>query len=150
MENLSEEDSWNLFCVYAFPAHGENRVPSHLEEVGRKIVKQCGNLPLAIKTTASSLANTTDLRKWESKRRQLERAVIPIGNHDPIDPEILVYLWRGEGFVPAGAGDEQWDTAWDWLDQLDQLCLLQLCEDQAYERLNRYCKIHDLLHDLAI
>ncbi|GLJ14392.1 hypothetical protein SUGI_0232490 [Cryptomeria japonica] len=161
MENLSDEDSWKLFCVYAFLGHGENRVPSHLEEVGRKIVKQCGNLPLAIKTTAASLASTTDLRKWESKRRQLERAVIPIGDHDPvmdilklsydslpphlkpcfaylsffpedeeIDPEYLVYLWIAEGFVPTGAGDEQWDTAWDWLDQLAQLCLLQLCEDR--------------------
>ncbi|XP_059073256.1 disease resistance RPP13-like protein 4 [Cryptomeria japonica] len=187
MENLSDEDSWKLFCVYAFLGHGENRVPSHLEEVGRKIVKQCGNLPLAIKTTAASLASTTDLRKWESKRRQLERAVIPIGDHDPvmdilklsydslpphlkpcfaylsffpedeeIDPEYLVYLWIAEGFVPTGAGDEQWDTAWDWLDQLAQLCLLQLCEDRkgaaddSYEWLNKYCKVHDLLHDLAI
>ncbi|GLJ14367.1 hypothetical protein SUGI_0232140 [Cryptomeria japonica] len=185
MENLSDEDSWKLFCVHAFPGHEEYRAPTHLEEVGREIVKQCGNLPLAIKTTAASLAKASQLRKWESKRRQLERAVIPIGEHDPvmdilklsydslplhlkpcfaylsffpedaeIDPEYLVYIWIGEGFVPAG--EEQWDTALDWLDQLDQLCLLQLWEDrhrhhlQEYGRLKKYCKIHDLLHDLAI
>ncbi|GLJ14374.1 hypothetical protein SUGI_0232250 [Cryptomeria japonica] len=185
MENLSDEGSWKLFCVHAFPGHEEYRAPTHLEEVGREIVKQCGNLPLAIKTTAAPLANATDYRKWESKRRQLERAVIPIGEHDPvmdilklsydslpehikpcfaflsffpedaeIDPEYLVYLWIGEGFVPAG--EEQWDTALDWLDQLDQLCLLQLWEDrhrhlaEEYGRLKKYCKIHDLLHDLVI
>lgn len=187
MKLLSDEDSWKLFCVYAFPASEGNRAPLHMEEEGRQVVRQCGNLPLAIKTTAASLASTTHLSKWESKRRQLERAVIPFGEHDSvmdilklsyeslpahlkacfayfsffpedakIDCEYLINLWIGEGFIPAGAGEEQWDMAWDWLDQLAQLCLLQLWEDHVFYELSlkynltKYCKIHDLLHDLAM
>ncbi|XP_059074189.1 disease resistance RPP13-like protein 4 isoform X1 [Cryptomeria japonica] len=188
MKILSDEDSWKLFCFYAFPDCEENSAPPDLEEVGREIVKQCGNLPLAIKTTAASLVNTARLSKWESKRDQLKKPAVPFGGHDPvmdilklsydslpqhlkpcfaylsffpedeeIDPEYLVYLWIGEGFIPTGEG--QCDTAWDWLDQLVQLCLLQLSEGLEFskftsigynKRLTKHCKIHDLLHDLAI
>ncbi|GLJ52511.1 hypothetical protein SUGI_1117660 [Cryptomeria japonica] len=179
MKNLSDEDSWRLFCVYAFPNCVENRAPLLMEEEGRKIVKQCGNLPLAIKTIAASLANTRLLSKWVLKRRQLERVVTTSGGHDPvmeilklsydalpaylkacfaylsffpedeeIDSEYLINLWIAEGFIPAG--EDQWDLGWDWLDQLDQLCLIQVCERGDGSYLTKYCKIHDLLHDLAI
>ncbi|GLJ52631.1 hypothetical protein SUGI_1120180 [Cryptomeria japonica] len=185
MKNLSDEDSWRLFCIYAFPRSVGNRAPPHLEEEGQKIVKQCGNLPLAIKTIAASLANTTLLSKWKLKRRQLERVAIPIGDLDPvmeilklsydslpaylkpcftylsffpedeeIIPEYLINLWIGEGLVPGGEDQldmDQWDLAWDWFDQLAQLCLLQICEEYYHDTMiTRYCKIHDLLHDLAI
>ncbi|GLJ37245.1 hypothetical protein SUGI_0755440 [Cryptomeria japonica] len=185
MEFLSDEESWRLFCAYAFPECEGNRAPPHVKEEGRKIVKQCGNLPLAIKTIAASLSNTRVLSKWALKRHELERVVAPSGEINPVmkilklsydslpahlkpcfaylsffpeDAEIkaeyLIYLWLGEGIVPAG--EEQWDVAWDWLDQLAQLCLLQVYEDfEAFSfidrhNLNKYCKIHDLLHDLAI
>ncbi|GLJ52673.1 hypothetical protein SUGI_1121070 [Cryptomeria japonica] len=177
MQNLSDEESWMLFCIYAFPNSAGNRAPQHMEEEGRKIVKQCGNLPLAIKTIAASLANTT-LTNWEWKRSQLERVVTPTGEHDPVmeilklsydslpphlqpcfaylsffpeDEEIeagyLINLWIAEGFIPAG--EEQWEMAWHWLDQLAQLCMLQVYEAD-YDILIKHCKIHDLLHDLAI
>ncbi|GLJ14391.1 hypothetical protein SUGI_0232480 [Cryptomeria japonica] len=133
---------------------------------------------------AASLASNTDLRKWETNCRQLEKAVILIDEHAPvmdilklsydslpahlkacfayfsvfaedenINCEYLVNLWIGEGFIPAG--EQQWDMAWDWLDQLAQLCLLQLWENKEYNlndepRLIKYCNIHDLSHDLSI
>ncbi|XP_057855862.2 putative disease resistance protein RGA3 [Cryptomeria japonica] len=179
MKNLSDEDSWTLFCVYAFPDGVGSRVLKDMEKEGRKIVKQCGNLPLSIKTIAASLANTTLLSKWELKRRQLERVVTPIGDPDPImeilklsydslfahlkpcfaclsffseDEEIfanyLINLWIGEGFIP-GAGEDQWDMGWDWLDQLAQLCLVQVYEGHGRFYSKKYCKVHDLLYDLA-
>lgn len=180
MQHMSDEDSWRLFCVYAF----EENIEPHqqLKELGRQIVKQCGSLPLAIKTIAASLANTTDLEKWELKLRQLEQVIISIGDNDPImdilklsydclparlkacfaylsffpedeeiDPEYLINLWIGEGFIPAG--DDQLDVAWDCVHQLANLCLLQLWEDSDNhydDKLTKHCKIHDLLLDLAI
>ncbi|GLJ52670.1 hypothetical protein SUGI_1121000 [Cryptomeria japonica] len=177
MQNLSDEDSWMLFCIYAFPNSGGNRAPQHMKDEGRKIGKQCGNLPLAIKTIAASLANTT-LKNWEWKRSQLERVDTPTGEHDPvmeilklsydslpphlkpcfaylsffpedekIEAEYLINLWIAEGFISAG--EEQWDLAWHWLDQLNKLCMLQVYEKDDDISI-KYCKIHDLLHDLAI
>ncbi|GLJ21399.1 hypothetical protein SUGI_0393980 [Cryptomeria japonica] len=176
MQYLSDEESWRLFCVYAF--EGKREPEQHLmEEVGRKIVKQCGNLPLAIKTIAASLAKTRMPRDWDSKLQQLQ-GVQGIANVDPIIPilrlsydslpailkacfaylsffpedeqincEYLVNLWIGEGFIPAGEG--QWDAAWNCLYQLANLCLLQLWEE-VNPTLTKYCRIHDLLLDLAI
>ncbi|XP_057841845.1 disease resistance protein RPH8A-like [Cryptomeria japonica] len=177
MQNLSDEESWRLFCIYAFPDKVGNREPQHMEEEGQKIVDQFGNLPLAIKTIAASLARTT-LKNWGLKCSQLERVVNPIGEHDPfmeimklsydslpahlkscfaylsffpedeeIKAEYLMNLWIAEGFIPAG--EEQWEMAWHWLDQLAQLCMLQVYEAD-YSVLTKRCKIHDLLHDLAI
>ncbi|GLJ21068.1 hypothetical protein SUGI_0384970 [Cryptomeria japonica] len=63
---LSEIESWSLFCFYAFKG---NEAPNHqLEEVGRDILKQCGNLPLGIKMVVASLPKTTMPSDWESER----------------------------------------------------------------------------------
>ncbi|GLJ30504.1 hypothetical protein SUGI_0603710 [Cryptomeria japonica] len=187
MKLMSDEESWRLFCVYAFGGFEENIEPQQqlLKEVGRKIVKQCGNLPLAVKTIAASLANKI-LDKWELKLRQLEQVIISVGDNDDnimgilklsydslparlkacfaylslfpedeqIDPEYLVNLWIGEGFIPAG--ENQLDVAWDSLHQLVNLCLLEMSEDSdlnflySHYDLTKHCKIHDLLLDLAI
>ncbi|XP_059070350.1 probable disease resistance protein At1g58390 [Cryptomeria japonica] len=154
MQNLSDEDSWMLFCIYAFPNSAGNRAPQHMEEEGRKIGKQCGNLPLAIKTIAASLANTK-LKNWEWKRiMTLPPHLKPcfaylsfFPEDEKIEAEYLINLWIAEGFIPAG--EEQWDLAWHWLDQLDKLCMLQVYEKDD-DIFIKYCKIHDLLHDLAI
>ncbi|GLJ21223.1 hypothetical protein SUGI_0388970 [Cryptomeria japonica] len=82
MHHLSDEDSWKLFCVYAFEGSESQQ---HLEKVGRKIVKQCGNLPLAIKTVAASLAKKTMPKDWESKLHELE-GVVATDFHDRIMP----------------------------------------------------------------
>ncbi|GLJ21026.1 hypothetical protein SUGI_0384190 [Cryptomeria japonica] len=178
MQNLSEKESRSLFCFYAFKG---NKGPNHqLKEVGREILKQCGNLPLAIKIVAASLPKTTMPRDWEPKLHRLKEAVI--ADDDQIMPililsyfllparlkacfsylsffhkvqqinfEYLVYLWIGEGFIPAG--ESQWDEAWDCINKLANLCLLQLWEqyeDRPGCKLINYCRTHDLLHDLAI
>ncbi|GLJ21022.1 hypothetical protein SUGI_0384140 [Cryptomeria japonica] len=178
MEFLSEKESWSLFCFYAFKG---NEAPNHqLEEVGHGILKQCGNLPLAIKMVAASLPKTTLPREWESKLHRLKEVVVADDDQimpilrlsyfslparlkacfaylsffpkvEQINCEYLVYLWIGEGFIPAGEG--QWDAAWDCINQLTNLCLLQhweQYEDGPGCKLINYCRTHDLLHDLAI
>ncbi|XP_057841111.2 disease resistance protein RPP8 [Cryptomeria japonica] len=168
MGSLTDGESWKLFCVYAFPESEENRAPEPLEEVALKIVKECGNLPLAIKTTAASLANTS-LPEWQSKLSKLKKVSTPsdpvmdilklsydalpahlkacfaylsfFPEDEEIECEYPIYLWMGEGFVPAG------DNPWDCLYQLANLCLLEVWEDKW---LTKYCKIHDLLLDLTI
>ncbi|GLJ53257.1 hypothetical protein SUGI_1134990 [Cryptomeria japonica] len=83
MEYLTDEESWSLFCAHSFPGSEGNRVsvPEHLEEVAHNIMKECGNLPLAIKTTAASLANITLPGEWRAKLNKLEKVSTP---SDPV------------------------------------------------------------------
>ncbi|GLJ13077.1 hypothetical protein SUGI_0204730 [Cryptomeria japonica] len=178
MECLSEEDSWKLFCIYGFPEYEGNRAPEHLVDVAHNIVKECGNLPLAIKTTAASLAGFTLQREWNSKLSQLKevstlnkpmevlklsydclpahlRACFAYLSFFPederIECEYLVNLWIGEGFVPDG--EDQWDIGWSYLHELANLCLVELVEEweSGYGiEVKKYCIVHDLFHDLAM
>ncbi|GLJ52248.1 hypothetical protein SUGI_1111490 [Cryptomeria japonica] len=169
MESLTEEDSWKLFCAYAFPQSDGNGAPEYLKEVAMNIVKECGKLPLAIKTTAASLANTTRPGEWQSKFDKLKKVSNPndpvmdilrlsydslpahlkacfaylsfFPEDEQIECEYLIYLWLGEGFIPEK------ENPWDCLDQLANLCLVEVWENIS---LTKYCKIHDLLLDLAI
>ncbi|GLJ52551.1 hypothetical protein SUGI_1118310 [Cryptomeria japonica] len=170
MEYLTDEESWRLFYAYAFPGCEVNKAPEYLEEVALNIVKECGKLPLAVKTTAASLTNTALPRDWHSKFSKLKKVgtsnypvmdILRFSDNSlpahlkacfaylsffPGDEELecayLINLWMGEGFIPAG------ENPWDCLDQLANLCLVEVWEDEW--RLKKYCKIHDLLLDLAI
>ncbi|GLJ31421.1 hypothetical protein SUGI_0630460 [Cryptomeria japonica] len=169
MESLRDEESWKLFCVYAFPESEENKAPEPLKEVALNIVKECANLPLAIKTIAASLANTTVPGEWQSKLSKLKKVSDPSNpvmdilklsydslpahlkacfaylsffpEDEKIECEYLTYIWMAEGFIPAG------ENPWDCLYQLANLCLIEVWED---ELVRKWCKIHDLLLDLAI
>ncbi|GLJ21020.1 hypothetical protein SUGI_0384120 [Cryptomeria japonica] len=93
MQCLSKQESWSLFCFYAFKG---NKVPNHqLEEVGRDILKQCGNLPLAIKMVAASLPKTTMPRDWEPKLHRLKEVVVTD------DDQIMPFLRLGYFSLPA-------------------------------------------------
>ncbi|GLJ19199.1 hypothetical protein SUGI_0344910 [Cryptomeria japonica] len=173
MELLSEDESWQLFCAHAFRG---NLPPDHLEVVASEIVKQCGRLPLALKITGASLSVTTEISQWKSKLQQLIEVVnldtdpvirilrlsydsllaalkpcfsyLSLFPEDEIiDCEYLINLWTAEGFIPPG--EDQLDVAWGYLYQLANLCLLEVWEDLNKD-LIKYCKIHDLLLDLAI
>ncbi|GLJ07894.1 hypothetical protein SUGI_0076260 [Cryptomeria japonica] len=75
MQQLSKEDSWKLFCLFAFRDREENRPPKDLESLTHQIVEKCGSLPLAIKTVAASMTNFVSLWDWESKLKQLKDAI---------------------------------------------------------------------------
>ncbi|GLJ20149.1 hypothetical protein SUGI_0365780 [Cryptomeria japonica] len=61
MQRLSEEDSWNLFCLFAFSDCEGNRSPEHLERLAHQIAEKCGRLSLAVKTVAASMLSSSDL-----------------------------------------------------------------------------------------
>ncbi|GLJ52907.1 hypothetical protein SUGI_1127070 [Cryptomeria japonica] len=186
MERLSEEDSWKLFCIYGFPEDEGNRAPEHLLDVARNIAKECGNLPLAIKTTAASLAGCRSRREWDSKLSQLKEVstlnkpleVLKLSydclpahlkacfaylsffpEDEKIDCEYLVNLWIAEGFIPDGK--DQWDIGWKCLNEIANLCLVEIVEEewegsdhdsdiQVELEVKKYCRVHDLFLDLAV
>ncbi|XP_027158078.1 putative disease resistance RPP13-like protein 1 [Coffea eugenioides] len=64
LDLIAEEDCWSLFEKHAF----ENKDGDHgpeLEDIGKKIVKKCARLPLAVKTVAGLLRSKTTAEEWE-------------------------------------------------------------------------------------
>ncbi|KAK3415406.1 hypothetical protein EUGRSUZ_H01029 [Eucalyptus grandis] len=65
LQKLQDKECWDLFAKHAFDEHNfEAR--TRLEEIGRRIVKRCDGLPLALKTIGSLLRGESDIRKWEN------------------------------------------------------------------------------------
>ncbi|XP_020990945.2 putative disease resistance protein RGA1 [Arachis duranensis] len=62
LNELSEESCWLLFAANAcFPESNGNPT---LEAVGRKIVKRCKGLPLAVETLGRLLRGKDDVKEW--------------------------------------------------------------------------------------
>jgi len=62
---LPEEDCWSLFAKYAFH-DGSSNAHGELEVIGRKIIKKCAGLPLAIKTIGALLRSKPDVDEWDN------------------------------------------------------------------------------------
>ncbi|KAJ7969097.1 Disease resistance protein [Quillaja saponaria] len=65
LKQLSEEDCWMLFTAHAFNKGDPFANPS-LNAIGKKIVKKCKGLPLALKTLGSLLRTRLFPREWEN------------------------------------------------------------------------------------
>ncbi|XP_014489569.1 putative disease resistance RPP13-like protein 1 [Vigna radiata var. radiata] len=61
---LPEDDSWELFAKYAF--RDGIQLNPECREIGKKIVKKCTGLPLALKTIGSLLYNKSSVPEWET------------------------------------------------------------------------------------
>ncbi|KAF8394055.1 hypothetical protein HHK36_020257 [Tetracentron sinense] len=65
---LTDEESWVLLCKKAFPrdvvARGDF-LDADMERLGRKMVKKCGGLPLAVVVLGGLLATKKSLYEWE-------------------------------------------------------------------------------------
>ncbi|GKV42022.1 hypothetical protein SLEP1_g49480 [Rubroshorea leprosula] len=65
VEQLSEEESWLLFCQIAFLGRS-NEDRENLREIGRKIARKCKGLPLALKTVGGLMLLRKTIKEWQS------------------------------------------------------------------------------------
>ncbi|XP_030942857.1 putative late blight resistance protein homolog R1B-12 [Quercus lobata] len=172
---LNEDESWELFSKKVF---WEDTCPPKLETLGRKLVKSCHGLPLAIVVLGGLLAiKEKTVRIWSKyinhinlyltedgssciailalSYNDLPRRLKPCFLYFGIYPENfeipvrqLIRLWIAEGFIPQIRDRNVEDVAEDYLEELIDRSLIQV----ATKRLDggvKTCRIHDLLRDLC-
>lgn len=182
LEILDEDKSWSLFKKMAF---GQEQEPADCKtmEIGKKIVKKCGGIPLAIRAIGGMLHFKNPETEWSpfvqkelleiSQTGNLDNMVLqtlrlsydhlpsylkhclaycslfPKGHR--INVEMLIHLWMAQGFIKS------LDPSQD-LEDIGRECFMELlwrCFFQEVEREDvlgniKTCKMHDLMHDLAI
>jgi len=64
---LSNENCWSLLSIHALDSdESHHSTNTTLEEIGRKIAKKCGGLPIAAKTIGGLLRSKVDITEWTS------------------------------------------------------------------------------------
>ncbi|KAH9292896.1 hypothetical protein KI387_041918 [Taxus chinensis] len=72
VERLREDESWRLFCFHAFP-HSDGVLPTSIDsETVRRVCRECGGLPLALKVIGQAMAGVTHSNEWEFALKSLQ------------------------------------------------------------------------------
>ncbi|XP_038977919.1 probable disease resistance RPP8-like protein 2 [Phoenix dactylifera] len=164
---LDDTESWNLFRRKAFPPKQD--VPTDLEALAQKLAKKCGGLPLALVVLGALLSKEDrSYHEW-SRVAQTCHQILGLSYNDlpsrlkpcflyiaafPADSIIsvskLVRLWVAEGFMLQEKRQTMEDTAWDWLDELVQRCMIQVVRRSKARGRVSHIRIHDLLRDFGL
>ncbi|XP_062174614.1 putative disease resistance RPP13-like protein 1 [Alnus glutinosa] len=170
---LPEEDCWSLFAKHAFH-DGNSNAHGKLEVIGRKIIKKCGALPLAVKTIGALLRSKPDVDEWDKILRSelWDLSIDEIGNilpalrlsykylpshlkrcfaYSSIFPkdyafkkDQLIMLWMAKGFLQQPKNKTMEEVGNEHFLALESRSLFQKSSD------NKSCFImHDLVSDLA-
>ncbi|KAL5737090.1 hypothetical protein ACOSQ2_031888 [Xanthoceras sorbifolium] len=176
LSGLTEDDCWSLFKERAFRHETEERRPN-LVELGKKIVKKCGGVPLAVKSLGSMMMYKSDESQWLSvieselwNLPQPENSILPalrmscsnlpsklkqcftycaiFPKDFVIEKEFLVQLWMANGFIPFTERLDPEDIGNEFC---NELCWRSFLEDLGEDDFgfSKGFKMHDLVHDLA-
>ncbi|XP_044974217.1 probable disease resistance protein At5g43740 [Hordeum vulgare subsp. vulgare] len=101
MHCLQKEDAWSIFKDKV----GIGIIDDHpqVHHIAKKMVAQCGGLPLALCTLGRAMSNKRDLREWRSACSQLTAISLePCEIDDKISTIIAdpPYRWRGDTILP--------------------------------------------------
>ncbi|XP_058078567.1 putative disease resistance protein RGA1 [Magnolia sinica] len=173
---LSEDDCWSLFRQRAF-GHERQEHPN-LVILGKEIVKKCQGVPLAAKSLGSLMYLKTEESQWllvkESEIWDLpeeENHILPALRlsyyHLPshlkqcfaycslfpkdyrIKKEKLIQLWMAEGFIQSSIRSNHMENiGGEYFNNLLRRSFFQDVEKDNDGNIV-WCKMHDLMHDLA-
>ncbi|XP_074318260.1 putative disease resistance protein RGA3 [Silene latifolia] len=132
---LTKEESWTLFKMLAFK-HGQEESCPTLAQIGKEIVGNCGNVPLAIRVVGSLLYSKPTEKEWELFRDAQH------SRRQRFNSNELVRLWMAQGYI------EMEDVGDQYFLELVRRNLFQDVEKYDIREVIR-CKMHDLVHDLA-
>ncbi|EYU31596.1 hypothetical protein MIMGU_mgv1a025161mg [Erythranthe guttata] len=178
MDFLNEDKSWDLLCKSILEE--EEECPPELEEIGKKIAKNCEGLPLSIVVIGGHLAKSKRTREhWEYVSENIKKIV-----NSEDDERCLKVLQLSYNHLPVhlkpcflymGVFPEDKKIRVSWLVKLwvsegfvkpikgkslevvSREYLQELCDRNlilVHERGSygniKFCKIHDLLRELCL
>ncbi|CBI38088.3 unnamed protein product, partial [Vitis vinifera] len=176
---MNESELGNRLRDYLTTKNANAVCPRELEELGKKIVANCGGLPLAIvvlggllsrkEKTPLSWQKVLDSLTWHLNQGPDScLGVLALSYNDmpyylkscflycglfPEDSEIwtekLIRLWVAEGFIQRRGEEIAEDIAEDHLQELVHRSMIQVA-DKSFDGRVMSCRMHDLLRDLAI
>ncbi|KAJ4775780.1 NBS-LRR-like resistance protein [Rhynchospora pubera] len=173
---LDEDDSWKLFYRRAFSMGVQEN--GELVDIGKKMVQNCGGLPLAITTLGSLMSYKHEVREWSAALEESKFWEIRSNNNNVLrvlrlsydnlppymkqcfafcavfpkdfemDKEKLIQYWMASGFIPS---DSPGSPEMKGGEIFDELAWRSFFHEVKVNRLKRSarCKMHDLMHDLA-
>ncbi|XP_074284812.1 putative disease resistance protein RGA3 isoform X2 [Silene latifolia] len=178
LKGLSPENSWRLFEMTAFGEKDSQDVNyAELITLGKKIVEQCCNVPLAIRVVGTLLYGQNE-SKWRlfqecglAKLKDGDNKVMSIlklsydNLESPlktcftycalfpkdfrINKENFIRLWMAQGYiVPLDVGQSLEDAGEEYISILLRRCFFQDVEKNEIGGVKSF-KIHDLIHDVA-
>ncbi|XP_028802564.1 putative disease resistance RPP13-like protein 1 [Neltuma alba] len=169
---LSHEDGWLLFTKYAFSNCCPPMNFDH-EEIGRRIVKKCKGLPLALKTIGILLYRKSSLEEWNNVLRSeiwniSYKDILPalilsyhyLPSHlkrcfaycslFPKDYEFhkeeLIQLWMAHNFLQASQSNKSIEEVGN--EYFQELLSRSFFQESSVNK--AYFVMHDILNDLAI
>ncbi|MBA0654897.1 hypothetical protein Goklo_021804 [Gossypium klotzschianum] len=179
LKGLSDDDAWSLFKKIAFKEGYADSTNSVFVEMGKQISENCAGVPLAINTIGGMLSFKGTLIEWQSfLDRQLSRISLreneildSLGlsySHLPshlklcfaycglyprghaIDVQTLVQFWIAQGFVKqSNPSQSLYEIGFGYFKDLVERSFFQEVGER-YSGEGLTCKMHDLMHDLAI
>ncbi|CAN4082190.1 unnamed protein product [Withania somnifera] len=169
---FNDDESWKLLKKKVF---GEDSFSPHLTNIGKRIAKKCGKLPLSIALVAGILS------EMEKKEECWESVAANLGSHIHNDSKAIIEqsyqslpyhlrccflyfgafledsmisvsklfkLWTSEGFIKGYKGKSLEDIAECYLENLIGRNLVMDAK-RSFDGKIKACRIHDLLHDFC-
>ncbi|KAJ3705065.1 hypothetical protein LUZ61_008770 [Rhynchospora tenuis] len=169
LQFLSEDECMKLLYHCGFGAEGM-RVKEQSPEIGRKIIKKCGRLPLAIKCIGrvlsynkdkNSLRDILNSELWESDELDPIFLALKVSYYD-LPPKLrdcflfcslfpkgsrlrkisIIYMWMAHGFLQPKGRKRAEDLGEEYLAELQMRSFIVPCTKSSF------C-LHDIVYDLA-
>ncbi|EOY12524.1 Leucine-rich repeat containing protein, putative [Theobroma cacao] len=173
---LNEDQSWALFELVAF--EGQGQMDQNLKIIGQDVAQKCKGVPLTIKCLGGLMRQNPNEKYWLSikeneiwKLRKEDDDVFPFLRlsyiHLPshlkqcfafcsifpkdfkISKDLLIQSWRAQGYIQLRGNENIQDIGDEYFNDLLSRFFFEEEEKDVYGNII-YCKMHDLIHDLAL